>query len=97
LAAAAQLADAVLPAGVSLNWDKISARMVTEKRAQASLDGIWRFIPAADGTAEPPKVGWAYIKVPGSWQNSRGRSSDFLGLGSGPQWDLYDGARVARA
>ena len=67
------------------------------KRAQVSLDGIWRFIPAAEGTAEPPKVGWAYIKVPGSWQSSRGRSADFLALGGGPQWDLYDGARVARA
>lgn len=97
LAATTPLADAALPAGLSLNWDKTSIVTVNAKRAQVSLNGIWRFIPAAEGAAEPPKVGWAYIKVPGSWQNSRGRSADLVALGGGPQWDLYDGARVARA
>jgi len=97
LAATSQLADAELPAGVALNWDKTSIVTVNARRAQVSLDGIWRFIPAPEGTAEPPKVGWAYIKVPGSWLRSRGRSADLLALGGGSQWDLYDGARVARA
>ncbi len=97
MVATTQLADAELPAGMTLNWDKTSILTVNAKRAQVSLAGIWRFIPAAEGTAEPPKLGWAYIKVPGSWQSSRGRSADFLALGGGPQWDLYDGARVARA
>ncbi|HEY5480357.1 MAG TPA: sugar-binding domain-containing protein, partial [Verrucomicrobiae bacterium] len=97
LAATTQLADAGLPAGVSLNWDQVSITTVNAKRAQVSLDGIWHFIPAAEGTAEVPKMGWAYIKVPGSWQGSRGRSADFVARGGGPQWDLYDGARVARA
>ncbi|MGO8928368.1 MAG: sugar-binding domain-containing protein [Limisphaerales bacterium] len=97
LAETTQLADAELPTGVSLNWDKMSITTVNAKRAQVSLDGIWHFIPAAEGTAEAPKVGWAYIKVPGSWQSSRGRSADFVARGGGPQWDLYDGARVARA
>jgi beta-galactosidase len=97
LAATTQLADAELPAGTTLNWDKASVVTVNTKRAQVALDGIWRFLPAAEGSAEPPRVGWAYIKVPGSWQSSRGRSADLLALGSGPQWDLYDGARVARA
>jgi beta-galactosidase len=82
---------------VSLNWDKTSIVTVNAKRAQMSLAGTWRFIPATDGTAEPPEAGWAYIKVPGSWQSSRGRAPDFLARGSGPQWDQYDGARVARA
>jgi hypothetical protein len=90
-------ADAELPSGMTLNWDKTSIVTVNAKRAQVSLAGIWRIIPAAEGTAEPPKVGWAYIKVPGSWQNSQGRSSDIVARGGGPQWDLYDGARVARA
>jgi beta-galactosidase len=97
LAAATQVADAVLPDGVSLNWERTNVTTVNAKRAQLSLDGIWRFIPAAEGSAEPPRLGWAYIKVPGSWQSSRGRSADFLALGGGPQWDLYDGAQVARA
>jgi beta-galactosidase len=97
LAATTQLADAERPAGVSLNWDKVSITTVNAKRAQVSLDGIWHFIPAAERTAEAPKMGWAYIKVPGSWQSSRGRPADFVARGGGPQWDLYDGARVARA
>ncbi len=97
LGAPAQLADAVLPAGTSLNWDKANIVTVNAKRAEISLDGIWRFIPATEGAAEPAKLGWAYIKVPGSWQRSQGRSSDYVALGGGPQWQLYDGARVAHA
>jgi len=95
--ASTNLADAVLPAGTSLNWDKTSVKTVNAKRAEVPLDGIWHFIPAAEAAAEPPKVGWAYIKVPGSWQSSRSRSSSFVAFGEGPQWDLYDGARVAHA
>ncbi len=83
-------------AGMALDWERTRVVTVNAKRAQASLDGIWRFISAAEGTTEPPQVGWAYIKVPGSWQSSRGRS-DFVRRGGGPQWDLYDGARVVRA
>jgi beta-galactosidase len=97
LTAKTQLADAELPASTSLNWEKTSVTTVNAKRAEVSLNGIWHFIPAVEGSAEPPKVGWAYIKVPGSWQSGRGRSSDFVGRAGGPQWDLYDGARVARA
>ncbi len=100
-------ADAVLPAGMSLNWDQLSVETVNAKRTQASLDGIWRFIPAAEGSPEPPQVGWAYIKVPGSWANgggsrragfsSRGRSSALVVRGSGPQWDNYNGSQVTHA
>jgi hypothetical protein len=92
-----QLADAELPPGTSLDWDKPKVVAVNDKRAQVSLDGTWRFIPATEGSDAPAKVGWAYLKVPGSWQNASGRRSDFLALGGGPQWDLYDRARVARA
>ncbi len=93
LLATTQLTDAVLSAGTSLNWDKTSVTTVNAKRAQVSLAGLWRFMPAAEGAAEPAKLGWAYIKVPGNWQ----RTSDFQAVGGGPQWDLYDGALVARA
>jgi beta-galactosidase len=97
LTARTQPADAALPAGVALNWDKTDVKTVNAKRAQVSLDGVWRFTPATEGAAEPPKPGWAYIKVPGDWQNRPGRASSLLALGSGPQWDLYDGASVSRA
>jgi beta-galactosidase len=93
-----QPADAVLPPGTSLDWDKPKVVTVNDRRARAPLDGVWRFIPATQGRDAPDKVGWAYLKVPGSWQSSSsGRRSDILALGGGPQWDRYDGARVARA
>jgi beta-galactosidase len=88
-------ADAALQAGLSLDWERTNIVTLNAKRAQQVLDGIWRFMPAAEGEAEPPKVGWAYIKVPGSWQSSRGRS-DFIARGGGSRWDEYDGGRVAR-
>ncbi len=90
-------ADAILPTGVSLDWDKTSIVTVNAKRVRASLDGIWRFIPATEGAAEPDRIGWAFIKVPGSWQRSQGRSSDYVALGRGAQWQPYDGERVAHA
>lgn len=97
MVAATQLEDAVLPAGLALGWDKASVETVNARRAQVSLDGIWRFTPAAEGLEDPPTLGWAYIKVPGNWQDRPGRPSAFLARAGGPQWDLYDGARVARA
>jgi beta-galactosidase len=104
--AGSQSADAVLPAGMSLNWDGTSVVTVTTKRSRVCLDGIWRFTPAASGETYPPKMGWAYINVPGSWGNRRHKgkssdnevkSSDFVALGSGPQWDNYDGTKVTSA
>ncbi|MGA3268024.1 MAG: sugar-binding domain-containing protein, partial [Verrucomicrobiota bacterium] len=92
LAKQTEVGDAVVPAGM-VNWDRIKVETVNAKRARASLNGPWHFIPAVEGASEPSKTGWAYIKVPGSWQNS----SDFLAVGGGPQWDLFDGARVAHA
>ncbi len=89
--------DAKLPAGTNLDWEKGTVVQVNEKRSTINLDGIWRFMPAQDGVAEPPKAGWAYIKVPGSWQSAQGRPSDFVARASGPMWQLFDGSRVARA
>jgi len=101
LAQQTQPADAVLPADMSLNWGQLKVETVNVKRSQASLDGIWRFIPAVEGVAEPPQIGWAYIKVPGSWSSGagrrRGESSALLARGNGPQWDNYNGSRVEHA
>lgn len=92
-----EAADAVLPAGARLDWEKSRVTPVSGKRAQMSLDGVWRFIPATEGSDVPAKAGWGYLKVPGSWQSGSGRRSDFVAVGRGPQWDGYDGTRVARA
>lgn len=89
-------ADAGLPAGAQLDWDKSGIVQVNAKRIRMSLDGIWRFMPASDGALSPPKLGWGFIKVPGSWQSARG-SSALLARGTGSQWELYSGARVVRA
>ena len=72
---------------------------VNAKRAQVSLAGIWSFIPAVAGKGSPPKMGWGYIKVPGSWASRRGRSrsSDLVARGSGSQWEGYDGERLTSA
>ncbi len=90
-------ADAELPAGMSLNWEQTKIVRENTRRARISLDGIWRFAPAGEGSTGPPGVGWGWIRVPGNWQRSPGRSAGFLVPGAGPQWDLYDGTRVARA
>lgn len=92
-----QSGDAELAIGTGLNWDKANIVAVNAKRAQISLDGVWRFMPVSEESAEFVQAACAHIKVPGSWQNSRGRSADFVALGRGPQWDRYDGTKVARA
>lgn len=102
-----QPADTVLPTGMSLNWDGLKVETVNAKRSQASLDGIWRFIPATEGVSEPPQAGWAYIKVPGSWgsggggrrggRSGQGAPSALIAQGSGPQWENYNGSRVEHA
>src|SRR5579859_2523866 len=92
MAAPAQLADAVLPAGVNLDWGKAKVRTLNAKRAQVSLDGIWRFAPSSEGPA--PKLGWGYIKVPGDWQARPNRPSAIVSPGGGAEWSHYDGSRV---
>jgi beta-galactosidase len=89
--------DAQLPPGVNLNWDNARVAAVNAERARVNLSGIWHFTPAAEGMSQAPKTGWAYIKVPGSWQNGLGGSPDFVAKGRGPAWDLFDGTKVARA
>ena len=96
LAETPDLGEAQLPSGVSLNWTNATISTVSAKRSQLALSGLWRFSPVTEGAAEPPTTGWGYIKVPGSWQDSRGGSS-IAARGRSPQWDQFDGARVARA
>jgi beta-galactosidase len=97
MTAPTSLGDAILPAGITLNWEKARVHTISSKRAEVSLDGVWRFQPTADAGAAPRKLGWGYIAVPGDWQIHPGKRSDFVALGGGPQWDLYEGANVAGA
>ncbi|MGA3267404.1 MAG: beta-galactosidase [Verrucomicrobiota bacterium] len=108
-----QVADAVLPAGVTLDWDKTNITAVNAKRVQISLGGVWRFMPAAGGAAAPAQVGWAYIRVPGSWAGGGGGrrggggggggggrgagASALLARGSGSLWTNFNAAQLSRA
>jgi beta-galactosidase len=94
IAAPTQEGDAVLPSDLTLGWEKSQTKPVNAKRDQISLDGIWRFAPAAAESSDPPEVGWAFIRVPGDWQKHKGDRSAFVAMGGGPAWDLYDGTRV---
>jgi beta-galactosidase len=93
-------ADAALSVGKSLNWDQSKEEIINSKRTQVTLDGIWRFMPATKGEMQPSKFGWNYIKVPGSWQGSKGGGNRNSGrgasplLGTGPQWTNFDGSKV---
>ena len=109
--AQAPAADAVLPDGTSLNWDQLNIQTVNSKRTEALLNGIWRFAPALEGAAEPPQVGWGYIRVPGSWaaggggrrggggggRGGGGGGVALLARGTGPQWENYNGSQVEHA
>ncbi len=59
-------AQAALPSEV--NWALADApRRRTATRERISLNGFWRFQPLEAPTSEPPRTGWGYFRVPGSW------------------------------
>jgi beta-galactosidase len=93
--AEAPLADAALQPDVHLNWDQTSIQSLNAKRAQLSLDVIWRFTPAAGGPL--PEAGWGYIRVPGDRQDHPNRPSSLVAPGGGLQWQPYAGSLVTRA
>ncbi len=65
-----------LPDGVSAVWDvKKAHRQTTSTRERISINGLWRFRPAAsdDEPVPPPGPGWGYFKVPGTWPLRPGR------------------------
>ena len=108
--AESQSSDAVLPAGMSLNWDQAKIETVNARRSRELLDGLWRFMPAVAGETAPPKLGWGFMNVPGSWATrqvedrsanlvvSTRLQSPLMVRGSGPQWEHYeDGSHVASA
>ncbi|MBI5691698.1 MAG: hypothetical protein HZC55_16565 [Verrucomicrobia bacterium] len=62
---------APLPPGVRAVWNLESAeRERTPTRERVCLNGLWRWQPAGDGSAdaeEVPAQGWGHFKVPGAW------------------------------
>jgi len=64
----------VLPA-IAAEWDRTEVKAVGNAKASAGLTRRHLAVhhPQPKVRAEPPKAGWAYIKVPGDWRSARGR------------------------
>ena len=66
--AAEEDAATELPQGVEAVWDLEAAyREATETRERVSINGLWRWQPARNGSDAIPGSGWGYFKVPGCW------------------------------
>jgi beta-galactosidase len=57
-----------LPPGVKAVWDlKKAYRAATPTRERVSINGLWRWQPAASDAEGVPSGGWGYLRVPESW------------------------------
>ena len=81
LVAPTQLADAVLPAGVTLNWDATDVEAVSGKRTRIRLDGIWRF---ARGPGDRDRAGAGLGLYQGARRLAESLRPAFLF--PGPRW-----------
>ena len=84
-------------AGLGLAVDLEAVRRVGASVGATVLISTPRPPAAAMAKASSSADSRRSLKVPGDWQIRRGRTSAFVALASGPQWDLYDGSLVARA
>ncbi len=83
-------AEPALPAGVRAVWDLSKAhRETTATRERISINGLWRWQPAAGSEEPPPSSGWGYLRVPESWPGGSARDGGgaqiFFPL---PGWDI---------
>ena len=66
--AAQDTAAVRLPEGVKAVWDLGKAyRESTPTRERISINGLWRWQPAAAATELAPASGWGYLRVPEEW------------------------------
>ncbi len=61
--------DAVLPPQEVLGWGQEPLEVISSRREQFCLNGIWQFVPMLETAETRPPGGIAYIRVPGSWQS----------------------------
>lgn len=78
--------DATLPASEKLRWGEEPVEIVSAKREQIVLNGIWQFVPLLDTAETKPPGGMAYIRVPGSWQPDWPLPGLVSERGKGPAW-----------
>ncbi len=87
--AAAQPPSAVsLPPGVKAVWESAKAfHETTLTRERISINGLWRWQPAADNAVQPPTTAWGYFKVPACWPGAQDyMQSDYQTLYPDPSW-----------
>lgn len=85
-----------LPAGEALTWGKEPIEGKTSQRATVCLNGLWQVMPAVKDARQLPAAGWGYIRVPGSWQDSRNRIPGIIAAGTGSPWEGFQGEQVSR-
>lgn len=85
------VSDALLPSQEKLTWGEEPLEVVSSRREQICLNGIWQFVPVLDARETQPPGDLAYIRVPGSWQS--GLVSE---QGRGPAWQRRAAARAIR-
>lgn len=74
-ASAQERAAVRLPDGVRAVWDVTKAfREATATQERISINGLWRWRPAADEQT-PPAAGWGYLRVPSAWPVKASRTS----------------------
>lgn len=78
--------DAVLPSQERLTWGQELLEVVSSRREQIYLNGVWQFVPMLDARETQPPGGLAYIRVPASWQS--GLVSE---PGRGSAWQRWGG------
>ena len=80
------------------DWDKSPVEVLSARRAQICLNGMWQFKPAL-ATDKPPTEGWGCILVPGPWvwHGYPPVSGAILAKGAGYSWRFDDFAKLGRA
>jgi len=60
-----------LSQGVRAVWDMSKAeRLTTPTRERICINGLWKWQPAGNSSADVPTSNWGYFKVPGCWPGS---------------------------
>ncbi len=99
LAAAQDPSGPPLPPGVKAVWDPAKAwRETTPTRERLSINGLWRWQPAADDALQPPAAAWGYYKVPACWPGTQDYlRSDYQTLYPDPSWQNSNLGQVQSA
>ena len=64
-----QEADAALPPQETPRWGEEPLEVISSRREQMCLNGIWQFVPMLHARETRPPGGLAYVRVPGPWQS----------------------------